>query len=132
MDLLLFEMGDVMLALRMEAARRVMEAGESAESGCRVVDAAPALAGSSSSAGDPGHMVWLSDSGLAVRLGRLVGTARVDPRWILPLPGYMFAGPRPPLRGGVGDVHGAGAEAARAAGAFVLDEDALAGLLEPA
>ena len=124
MQLLLFELGDVMLALRIEAAGKVMEAADQASPGCRVVDAARMLG--SDPGASSGHMVQLNGSPIAVRLGRLAGMARVDPRWILPLPGYMFEDPRPPLRGVIGDIQGGGAEAARAAGAYLLDEEALA------
>ena len=131
MQLLLFEMGDLMLALRLEATARVMDATEPAGLDCRTVDAARVL-GPAGQPDAPGHRVLLSGTRLAVRLGRLAGTARVDPRWILPLPGYMFDDPRPPLRGVIGDIQGAGPEASRAAGAFLLDEDKLAGMLETA
>ncbi|MGH9867639.1 MAG: hypothetical protein ACREAA_05685 [Candidatus Polarisedimenticolia bacterium] len=126
MQLLLFELGDVMLALRIEAAGKVMEAGEQAGAGCRVVDAARILESDPGTAA--GHIVQLEGSRLVVRLGRLAGMAHVDPRWILPLPGYIFEDPRPPLRGVIGDIQGGGAEAARAAGAYLLDEEALAAM----
>ncbi|HEY3175727.1 MAG TPA: hypothetical protein VGK94_08200 [Candidatus Polarisedimenticolia bacterium] len=96
MHVLMFELAGATYALKLEAVDRILAPGESLPAGCDAVDVAGLL-----NLGEvpAGHVALLAGRFEALVIGRPVGTAHIDPSWILPLPGYMFPMPEPPVRG---------------------------------
>ena len=93
---ILFELGGGSYALKLEAVERILAPGQTAPSGCRVVDLARLFGVPKQP--EP-HLAMLAGSRRALAIGRPLGAAGIEAAWILPLPGYMFRGDRPPFRG---------------------------------
>jgi hypothetical protein len=125
MQVLLFDLGGVIYALKLEAVERILGLGDEIPHGSRTVDLARFLevepvAGA--------HTAVLSGGAVAVVMGLPLGATRIDPSWILPLPGYMFGSDRPPFRGLI-DVPAQGKSGQQAGALFrtglLLDEQRL-------
>ncbi|HZI92974.1 MAG TPA: hypothetical protein VFE84_01920 [Patescibacteria group bacterium] len=96
MQVLLFDLGGVIYALKLEAVERILGLGDVIPPASRTVDLARFL-GIDPVAG--AHTAVLAGGEVAVVMGLPLGATRIDPSWILPLPGYMFESDRPPFRG---------------------------------
>ena len=125
MQVLLFDLSGVIYALKLEAVERILGLGDPIPPGSRTVDLAQFLelapvAGA--------HVALLAGGAVAIVMGLPLGAARIDPSWILPLPGYMFGSDRPPFRGLI-DVPAQGKSGLRAGALFrtglLLDEQRL-------
>lgn len=102
MDLLIFELAGTSFALKLERVRRILAPGEPLPPGCRLLDLGRALELPESPPLDDarqGHRAVLEDQPVALRVGRPIGRARVEPTWVLPLPGYIFCGSGAPVKG---------------------------------
>ena len=128
MQVLLFELGDGTYALKLDAVERILAPGEAAPPGRRTIDLASLLG--VQAVRDP-HLALLAGHDVALAIGRPAGAARIDPAWILPLPGYMFRVERPPFRGLIeippGGKTGMPAGVVARSG-LLLDEDKLMGM----
>jgi hypothetical protein len=96
MQVLLFELAGTTFALKLEAVGRILAPGEALPEGYSTIDLADRLGLGRVPAG---HVALLSGRIESLAIGRPVGTARIDPSWILPLPGYMFRVPETPVKG---------------------------------
>ncbi|HET9480519.1 MAG TPA: hypothetical protein VFP98_02085 [Candidatus Polarisedimenticolia bacterium] len=136
MQVLLFELAGCLLALKVESMERILAPGESLPPQAEPADLADLLKlAQAPPVIDPvqGYRAVLAGGRWAVRVGRPVGTARIEPGWILPLPAYMFAVTEAPFRGIVsaprrrrgesGEAHPGSDEPAR--DALLLNEERL-------
>ena len=96
MQVLLFELAGTTFALKLEAVGKILAPGERLPEGYSTIDLAERLGLGKV---PPGHVALLSGRVEALAIGRPVGTARIDPSWILPLPGYMFRVEEAPVKG---------------------------------
>src|SRR5512136_910640 len=125
MQLLLFELAGSTFALKLEAVVRILAPGDPLPEGHTTIDLADLL-GMGKAA--PGHVALLSGHLVSLEIGHPVGTARVDPSWILPLPGYMFRVPESPVRGIIeapSRSRGRGSGRAKVPRSLLLDEEIL-------
>jgi hypothetical protein len=95
-QVVLFELDRGTFALKLEAVERILAPGEPAPAERRLLDLARSF--DLKAPAEP-HLALLAGGDRALVIGRPVGAARIDPAWILPLPGYMFGVRRPPFRG---------------------------------
>ena len=99
MQVLVFELGGNGYCLRVEDVVTILAPDEDPGEGHRIADLGSLLGLKGVPAGDVRHgFSALLPSGVALRMGSPQGAAALDPAWILPLPGYMFAS-APPFRG---------------------------------
>lgn len=135
-DLILFELAGGVYALSVAAVARVLAPRDPIPPDCALADLKDLLGLLEAPAIDDrrqGHRALLAGRGVAVRMGRPLGAVRVDPAWILPLPGYIFVVEPAPFRGMLDIPQRATARSAlRAAhGGLLLREDSLADLARP-
>ncbi|HKY33178.1 MAG TPA: hypothetical protein VJV23_11625 [Candidatus Polarisedimenticolia bacterium] len=127
MRVMVFRLSGVAIALKLTAVERILAPSDPLPEGVGAADLAAALGlrGGLSRPEDD-HRAILAGGGMALRIGVPLGTASIDPRWILPLPGYMFR-QRSPFRGVIVAAAGS-AGAGPAERALLLDEGELAEL----
>jgi len=99
MRVVVFAVADRTVALKLDRIEKILSPDEAPPAGREVVDLAARLGLAPGDGREAPHRVLLAGSDALLALGRPLGTARLEPSWILPLPGYMFIGGVPPFRG---------------------------------
>ena len=96
LQVLTFELGGALFALKLGAVDRILAPGEPLPEGCRPRELADLL---ERERPIERHALILKGGHDALIIGRPRGTLGIEPSWIVPLPGYMFRSRRVPVRG---------------------------------
>ncbi len=99
MRVVVFAVADRTIALKLEGIEKILSPGETAPAGRTPIDLAAHLGLHVSENPGETYGVLLACGGACLTLGRPLGTARIEAAWIVPLPGYIFAGGEAPYRG---------------------------------
>ncbi len=132
MHVLLFALHGRNFAIEAGAIDKVTPPDMPAPPGFRLLDLAAVLGLAGGIRGGSGHHAVLSGGRIVVDIGRPLGTTRIEPEWIVPLPSHIFKTPGAPFRGLI-EIPEAERRAPRGAAArsLLLDERTLCVMSAP-